>query len=314
LGKIDINFMQFDIFSLHPDIFTSFLSESLIARAISKEIIQVKNHNFRDFGIGNYKAVDDRPFGGGSGMVLRPEPIYHSLLQANLVSKLFSPSQDLHLHNRTEPQNHIFEQKYKSGELKPSFSPKSATIMLTPRGYPLTQQISEWLASDFDQIGLVCGRYEGFDARVSEMVDLEISLGDFVLNGGEVAAMALVESISRLLPDFITKENSVLHDSFSSRLNDYAELEEFIIGKTVFSSLNKSTLNPSTNSSKVLFNSRLWLEHIAPKVEHPQYTRPETFENWQVPDILLSGDHKKIDQWRKSGWRKELYPKPLERG
>jgi tRNA (guanine37-N1)-methyltransferase len=293
--------MQFDLFSLHPDIFESFLGESLIARAISKDIIKVKRHNFRDYGIGNYKAVDDRPFGGGSGMVLRPEPIYQSLIQADLVSELFSPLSELNIHKRLEPQNHIFESKYKSAQIKR----KSATIMLTPRGYPLTQQISEWLAGDFDQIGILCGRYEGFDARVSEMVDMEISLGDFVLNGGEVAAMALMESVSRLLPDFITKETSVLHDSFSSRLNNYSELEEFIIGKTKFQALNNSSKPIASNQSKPLFNQRLWLEYIAPKIEHPHYTRPEIFENLQVPDILLSGDHKKIDTWRRSGWRGE---------
>jgi tRNA G37 N-methylase TrmD len=291
--------MKFDIFSLHPDIFESFEGESLIARAISKSIIEVKKHNFRDFGIGNYKAVDDRPFGGGTGMVLRPEPIFESLNQAGLVSELFESRSELVYHNQIIPNNSSFESKYKSGQIKR----KTATIMLTPRGYPLNQQVCEWLASDFDQIGLVCGRYEGFDARVNEAVDMEISLGDFVLNGGEVAAMALIEGISRLLPDFITKENSVLHDSFSSALNDYGELEEFIIGKTKFEALNK-TKKTSQIKSEALFNPRYWLEYIAPKVEHPQYTRPEIWENRQVPSVLTSGDHKKVDIWRKSGWRK----------
>ena len=293
--------MKFDIFSLHPDIFESFLSESLIARAISKSIIEVQKHNFRDFGIGNYKAVDDRPFGGGSGMVLRSEPIFEALNHAGLVSSLFEFKSEQNYHNQIIPNNSFFEAKAKSGQL----NRKSATIMLTPRGYPLNQQICEWLASDFEQIGLVCGRYEGFDVRVNEAVDMEISLGDFVLNGGEVAAMALIEGISRLLPDFITKENSVLHDSFSSSLNNYGELEEFIIGKTKFEALNKAKKTTQTKN-EAIFNHRYWLEYIAPRVEHPQYTRPEIWENRQVPSVLTSGDHKKVDVWRKSGWRKEV--------
>lgn len=290
--------MLFDIFTLHPDILESFFSESLIARAISKSIIKVKSHNFRDFGIGNYKAVDDRPFGGGSGMVLRPEPIFESLSQAGLVSTLYSQTPDLLPSDHLIPNNSRFEAGFKSGQIRR----KSATIMLTPRGYPLNQQICEWLASDFEQIGLVCGRYEGFDARVTEAVDMEISLGDFVLNGGEVAAMAVIEAVSRLLLDFITKQDSVLHDSFSSSLNTYSELEEFIIGKTKFEALNKTKVTRLA-SSKTLFNQQFWLETIAPKVEHPQYTRPEIWQNRQVPSILTSGDHKKIDQWRKVGWR-----------
>jgi len=287
--------MKFDIFTLHPNIFDSFFSESLIARALSKSIIQESRHNFRDFGIGNYKAVDDRPFGGGSGMVIRPEPIYENLNQANLVSTLFKdvPNSDS---ESFLPNNSAFEDGIKSGLI----TKKTATIMLTPRGYPLNQQICEWLASDFDKIGLLCGRYEGFDARINEAVDLEISLGDFVLNGGEVAAMALIESVSRLLPDFITKENSVLHDSFSSSLNNYRELEEYIVGKNKY----KKTENLDKVFNKKLFNDKYWLEYIAPKIEHPQYTRPEEWKGRKVPEILTSGDHKKVDIWRKNDWRK----------
>jgi len=104
------------------------------------------------------------------------------------------------------------------------------------------------------------------------------------------------------LPDFITKENSVLHDSFSSSLNSYTELEEFIIGKTKFEALN-NTKTTKPISPKMLFNQQHWLESIAPKIEHPQYTRPEIWQNSQVPTVLTGGDHKKIDKWRKAGWR-----------
>ncbi|GAB4145849.1 MAG: tRNA (guanosine(37)-N1)-methyltransferase TrmD [Patescibacteria group bacterium] len=304
--------MNFEVFTLHPDLFQSFTNESLIARGISKEIIRLNTHNFRDFGIGGYKAVDDRPFGGGNGMVLRPEPIFQSLQETNLLSTLFAFPVDgnIQTHHRLYPNNAKFEDLVRSGQLQN----RKVTISLTPRGFPLNQAIVEWVAENFDQVGIMCGRYEGFDARVSEMVDLEISLGDYVLNGGEVGAMVLIEAIARLVPGFITKSGSVQHDSFSSHLNNYLEHGEYVIGKNRMQELAKH--NPdklkqmqsveSQNKAIQLFSNEYWLKSIAPRIEHPQYTRPENWNGWQVPTVLLSGDHKLIDAWRKKGWRNIL--------
>jgi tRNA (guanine37-N1)-methyltransferase len=171
--------------------------------------------------------------------------------------------------------------------------------MLTPRGFPMNQRISEWLSSNFEELNILCGRYEGFDARVAEAVDLEISLGNFVTNGGEVPAMALVESVSRLLPDFITKNTSVMHDSYSSGLNKYSEQREFIVGKK-----NLDTgvdLDWVKKPNTKLFNNNWWLENVLPFIEHPQYTRPVVWQDMAVPPVIMSGDHKKIQQWR-SKW------------
>jgi tRNA G37 N-methylase TrmD len=183
--------------------------------------------------------------------------------------------------------------------------------MLTPRGFPITQQIVEWLAGNFSELNILCGRYEGFDSRVSEMVDMELSVGNFVLNGGEVGAMALVEAVSRLLPDFVTKGDTVMHDSFSSGLNFYGEQEEFVVGKKKMESLKEKTprqpsvatpqegnlLNPANWVN--LFDNNWWRENILPFIEHPQYTRPEVWQDLKVPGVLLNGDHKKIQAWRK---------------
>lgn len=264
--------MKFKIFTLHPSIFSSFMSNSLIARAISKQIIEIKTIDWRqNFGIGNYKQVDDKPFGGGSGMVLMAAPIINAMIDqgcfeisnnlkvksekldknsiqdfgpnaipltkgGNEFDGVFTSSDNLILadngdtmvaatnpldHKSLLPNNAQFYNQIKSGKLQT----KKVNILMTPRGFSMTQQVVEWLARDFDQINILCGRYEGFDARINCHIDLELSIGNFILNGGEVGAMCLVEAVSRLVPDFITKNTSVLHDSFSSGLNNYNEFE-----------------------------------------------------------------------------------------
>ena len=341
----------FRLFTLHPEIFSSFLSQSLVARGISKDIINVERINWREkYGLGNYKQVDDKPFGGGSGMVLLPEPIYLALNEFDALSELYQPKtqnssnlnpigiipemellsdplydnllKDLDLEKKDKhfeqqkgelenvqsqaeifsrtkqlaprifPNNFNFFNTYKSFR-----KPKKVTISLTPRGFPINQQIVEWLAKDFDEVNILCGRYEGFDARVSEFVDLELSLGNFVLNGGEVASMALIEAVARLLPDFVTKSTSVTHDSFSKDLNQYVEQQEFVIGKN---KLKNSSSNPAKSIKEFQnpFNNYWYKSSVLPLIEHPQYTRPITWQGLTVPDVLKNGNHKKIQEWR----------------
>jgi tRNA G37 N-methylase TrmD len=427
--------MKFKIFTLHPDIFTSFISNSLIARAIFKQIIEIKTIDWRqDFGIGNYKQVDDKPFGGGSGMVLMAAPIINAMIRedcfdseklkvrseklgkdttsndchserlseespadefqnitdnypvasqqlldrGNKLNKLIKPeagnsplegwqsqtdglvkgdatdSGELKFpstnnpilnHNSLLPNNANFYQQIKSGQL----ITKKVNILMTPRGFPMTQQVVEWLANDFDQINILCGRYEGFDARINDHIDLELSIGNFVLNGGEVGSMCLIEAVSRLVPDFITKNTSVLHDSFSSGLNNYNEFQfenskphyqreleksknsEKLTKNSNFRSNIKLPLNKglaaqavwgyksdetnkpntkqiNTNQPLNLFNNTNWLQNILPQIEHPQYTRPNiwqdpiTGEQKKVPEVLLEGNHAKIQKWRVRWW------------
>ena len=359
---------------MHPDIFSSFISNSLIARAISKQIIEIKTIDWRQrFGIGNYKQVDDKPFGGGSGMVLMADPIINCMIEEKCFDKsilidnvitnanyyddavVAATQLDLQLPNNTK-----FYQQIKSGVLQT----KKVNILMTPRGYPLNQQIVEWLAQDFEEINILCGRYEGFDARINDHIDLELSIGSFVLNGGEVASMCLVEAVSRLVPDFITKNTSVLHDSFSSGLNNYNEFEfdnskpqyqreleksknNNLDSKLKFDKIPLSqgsgfgspeqslatirggseadgvvslSNNPiltgnsdtvvavTSQTNKNLFDKAYWLQNILPHIEHPQYTRPNiwldpvTNQQKKVPEILLSGDHAKIQKWRVKWW------------
>ena len=295
---------------MQPGIFESFFEHSLIARGISKEIISYELVNWREeFGIGGYKQADDRPFGGGSGMVLMADQIYKALQKYNAVSSLYEVKKEIINHLKLFPNNSDFETKI---NLKPNSkdlkSKTKATIMLSPRGFPITQPTVEWLARNFSELNILCGRYEGFDCRVSEIVDMELSVGNFVLNGGEVGAMALVEAVSRLLPDFVTKGDTVMHDSFSSGLNFYGEQEEFVVGKKKMErmSINSHSQTREDKSipyniipNKLNFDNLWWWENILPFIEHPQYTRPEIWQNLRVPEVLLNGDHKKVQAWRK---------------
>lgn len=213
--------MQFDIITIFPKILSSYLSESLIARAQKKKLIKINVHDLRDYTKDSHHTIDDRPFGGGLGMVLKVEPIYKAI------------------------------KKIKKNK-------KSKVILFTPRGKKFTQKLAHKF-SKLDQIIFICGRYEGVDQRVAKKIaDIEISIGDYDLMGGELPAMVAIEAISRLVPGVLGKEQL---------------LKERI-----------------TKSGGFL--------------EYAQYTRPEIFspkkgENWQVPKVLLSGDHEKIQAWKK---------------
>ena len=288
--------MKYNVFTLQPQIFDSFLTTSLIARSLNKEIISVNRVDWREeYGVGGYKQVDDKPFGGGSGMVIQPGPIYNALKNYNAVSTLYKKPETVLEFDKTLPNNSIFFDQWSQN---PGLF-RNITISLTPRGFPINQKIVEWLASEFETVSVLCGRYEGFDHRVGSLVDLELSIGDFILNGGETASMCLIESISRLLPGFVTKSENVHHDSFSTGLNFYHEQSQYAAGKKL---LPQKTDIPQKTLYTNLFNNEKWLKNILPNIEHPQYTRPEVWENMKVPDVLLNGNHKLIQDWRLKWW------------
>ena len=205
--------MKITILSLFPNMFDGFLTESIIKRAIKNEKVEVKIINFRDYSVYNNKQVDDTPYGGGAGMVLMCDPIFRCL-----------------------------------DEIR---TPKSHIIILSPEGSIYNEKKAREL-SKYEDIILICGHYEGFDERIKTLADEIISVGDFVLTGGEIPAMLIADSIIRLLPGAITNE-SLESESFNENLLDY-----------------------------------------------PVYTKPAVYRDMNVPDILLSGDHKKIDDYRES--------------
>lgn len=210
--------MRFDVLTLFPGIFTSFLEESLLKSAIDGGLVQVCLHNIRDWADDRHGTVDDTPYGGGAGMVMK-------------VDKVVPCVEDVQAAAPT------------AGRL----------LLMSPQGRRLDQPLVEELARE-ERLLLLCGRYEGFDERVVEILrPQEVSLGDFILNGGEVAAMAVIESVIRLIPGVLGDADSARYDSFSS-------------------------------GNRIL--------------EEPQYTRPREYRGHEVPEILLSGDHGRVDQWR----------------
>jgi tRNA (guanine37-N1)-methyltransferase len=205
--------MIIDVLTLFPDIFSDMINWSIIGRAVENNIIEINSINIRDFSKNKHKKVDDYPFGGGPGMVMTPEPIYDAISSVRSID--------------------------------------SKVIYLSPQGKKLNQKILNDLSEESHLI-LLCGHYEGIDNRIIEnYVHEEISIGDFVLTGGEIPAMVLIDGITRLLPGVLSTDESFLDES-----------------------------------------------HYNGVLEHPQYTRPRIFKDLDVPEVLLSGNHQKIDDWK----------------
>ena len=204
--------MKIDVLSLFPCMFSGVFEESIIKRAINENKVSINIHNFRDFSLDPHNKVDDTPYGGGAGMVLTCQPIFDCV--------------------------------------KSLRSDDSIVILLTPDG-EVYKQSKAYELSKCKHLIFICGHYEGFDERIRSICDLEISIGDYVLTGGEIASMAIIDSIVRLIPGVIEEESHV-NDSFNDNLLDY-----------------------------------------------PTYTKPRVYEGMEVPEVLVSGDHKKINEWRR---------------
>jgi tRNA (guanine37-N1)-methyltransferase len=206
--------MRFDIVTLFPDFFTSPLSSGLLGKALAKQIASVHLTNPRDFTTDKHHKVDDEPYGGGVGMLMKPEPIFAAVESLPVL-------------------------------------PRRDVILMTPQGETIRQPLLREFATNYDQLVLICGQYEGVDERVLNLVTREVSLGDFVLTCGEIPALTLINGVVRLLPGTVGKVASLKAESFEAGLLDY-----------------------------------------------PQYTRPPVFREWHVPDVLISGNHSAIAQWR----------------
>jgi tRNA (guanine37-N1)-methyltransferase len=212
--------MQFEVFTLLPEIFPPYLESSILQRARQRGLIDVRVHNIRDYTHDRHHTTDDTPYGGGGGMVMKPEPVFEAIESALGLG----PAQPVRL----------------------------PVILLTPQGRVFTQRVAEELARD-ERVALLCGRYEGVDERIREhLVTDEISVGDYVLTGGELPALILIDAVSRLIPGVLGDPTGAEDDSHSMGL-----------------------------------------------LEYPHYTRPPEFRGWKVPDVLLSGDHGKIEKWRR---------------
>jgi len=214
--------MQFEVFTLLPEVFPPYLESSILQRARQRGLVDVRIHNIRDYTHDRHHTTDDTPYGGGGGMVMKPEPVFEAVESVLGLT---------------------------SGQTQPTPVP---VILLTPQGRVFTQRVAEEL-SHHERIALICGRYEGIDERIRvHLVTDEISVGDYVLTGGELPALIIIDAVSRLIPEVLGDPTGAEDDSHSMGL-----------------------------------------------LEYPHYTRPPEFRGWKVPDVLLSGDHAKIDKWRR---------------
>lgn len=208
--------MQFDVFTLLPEVFPAYLNSSILKRAQENGHISVDVHNIRAWTHDKHHVTDDNPYGGGGGMIMKPEPIFEAIEDI-----IGSP-------------------------------PACPIILMTPQGRPFTQTVANELATH-PRLALICGRYEGLDERIrTHLVSDEISIGDYVLTGGELPALIMIDALSRLIPGVLGDENGAANDSHATGL-----------------------------------------------LEGPHYTRPVEFRGWEVPEVLRSGDHAKVAQWRR---------------
>ncbi len=208
--------MRIDILTLFPEMFQNVLGESMLKIASEKELVSFPLHNIRDYSNDKHRCVDDKPYGGGAGMVMKPEPVFNAVEAVELLDDAVSTK-----------------------------------ILLTPQGKTFNQGIADDLSKE-TRLMIICGRYEGFDERIRSGIDaLEISIGDYVLTGGEIPAMVVIDSISRLVPGVLGGDDSLQDESFMNRM-----------------------------------------------LEYPQYTRPAEFRGMKVPEVLKSGHHSKIEEWR----------------
>jgi tRNA (guanine37-N1)-methyltransferase len=216
--------MEFDVFTLLPEVFPPYLNSSIMHRALQRKLIEVHIHNIRDWAADKHHVTDDEPYGGGGGMVMKVEPVFAA------VESVLGP----------------FDQH------KATQEPGCPIILLTPQGRVFTHKIARELVQH-PRLALICGRYEGVDERIREhLVTDEISIGDYVLTGGELPTLILIDAISRLIPGVLGDPDGAMDDS-----------------------------------------------HAAGLLEYPHYTRPPEYRGWKVPDILLTGNHAKIEKWRR---------------
>ncbi len=259
--------MNFEVITIFPHIFDSYFSESILARAQKKNKIKINIYNLRDYTTDKHKTVDDTPYGGGAGMVLKVEPIFNCV--ETVKKNLQSISEDK-----------IFAEEKKETVIKDDKLIR--TILFSAKGKRYTQADAQRLAK-YKNLILICGRYEGVDERVAQnIVDEEISIGEYVLTGGEIPAMTVIDSVSRLLSGVLGNQESLKEESFSDKL----QTEER------YDSLQFADESDS--------DCKLKIENCKLIREYPHYTKPEEFNGWRVPEVLLSGNHKEIEKWRKS--------------
>lgn len=245
--------MRFDIITIFPEFFSGPLDYGIVRRAREANLIETHVHDLRVFTHDRHRTVDDRPFGGGEGMVMKPEPLFDA------VESLFPSG-----------ENAAATERAKLGG-------NTAIVLLSAAGKMFRQETARRFAA-LERIVFICGRYEGVDERVAQhLATDEISIGDFVLSGGELGAAMILDAVTRLIPGALGNEDSIVNESFSAPV----------------ASIDRAKNTPRRSSSEAMVTNRGILDY-------PHYTRPPSFRGWDVPEVLLGGNHEEIRKWREA--------------
>jgi tRNA (guanine37-N1)-methyltransferase len=283
--------MRFEIVTIFPGFFSSFLENGILRRALAEGLVEIGIHDLRTFTHDRHRTVDDRPFGGGEGMVLKPQPIAEALASLGVGPKQVAgqshSSQECQgttsiVPKSTDDSRALAPEGIESRESK---SPSRPTvILLSAQGHPFTQALAREMAS-LDRVILICGRYEGVDERINQLYcDMELSIGDYVLSGGELAAAVVIDATMRLIPGVLGNEAS-------------GEFESFGIPDAQITTDSEGVPRSQHGSGGLL--------------DYPHYTRPAEFAGLRAPDVLLNGDHLEIRRWRRQQQlRKTLANRP----
>jgi tRNA (guanine37-N1)-methyltransferase len=278
--------MQFDIITIFPDFFAGPLDYGIVRRARDAHLMNVRVHDLRAYAHDRHRTVDDRPFGGGEGMVLKPEPLFEaveSLLGQGDHPKGFSdhgkvsPDSEIVGARHAVPPLHVAATSERAEEFDTNAAAtaraNTAVVLLSASGKLFRQETARSFAQ-LDRIVLICGRYEGVDERVAEhLATDELSIGDYVLSGGELGAALILDAVTRLLPGALGNEDSSINESFSATDTQVVPSQRI-------------TSHESRITSPLL-------------LDFPHYTRPAEFRGWSVPEILLGGNHEEIRRWRR---------------
>ncbi len=250
--------MRFDIVTIFPEFFAGPLDYGIVRRAREAQLIDARVHDLRAFTHDRHRTVDDRPFGGGEGMVMKPEPLFEAV--ESLVG-------------------------VRDGGAAAGAAENVAIVLLSAAGKMFRQETARRLAA-LERVVLICGRYEGVDERVAEhLATEEISIGDFVLSGGELPAAMILDAVTRLIPGALGNEDSIVNESFSEPAVDIAR------AKIVLPAQPPDFAAGTSHESRVTNHGIL---------DYPHYTRPPSFRGWDVPEVLLGGNHEEIRKWRRS--------------
>jgi tRNA (guanine37-N1)-methyltransferase len=292
--------MRFDIVTIFPEFFAGPLDHGIVRRARESGLIEAQVHDLRNFTHDRHRTVDDRPFGGGEGMVMKPEPIFEAvewILGMRVRKESEASERDGGVESDLAARDAVAAPDSVVGA---TANGKTAIVLLSAAGKLFDQEAARRFAQ-MERIVLLCGRYEGVDERVAEhLATDELSIGNFVLSGGELPSCLILDAVTRLIPGALGNEDSALNESFSGPAGELGH-DDTLEGISVSAPTNRAKQS-RTKQSRAKQSAESTAPGPPPEIgilDYPHYTRPQTFRGWEVPEELMSGNHEDIRRWRR---------------